>query len=220
MRQRVFCLLIWLACMNLTAQRHYTFANGTLGNEWQYSGEPDRSKYTFTDGKLRLIGSIYELCEEKPSTFLGLPTEDGPYEVNTKMSLFDAENGDEAGLCVYQSRQGHVKCGLVNVQGGRRIRLKLQLLSHQLQLADQSLGMLTDVWMRVKCDGEKLTFFYSTNGEQFRKLNEVECHLIAPDVVGGGEHPLVGMYAYNANTKYNAGYTFADFEFFDYQETQ
>ena len=207
-------MALWGVCAQ--AQRHYTFESRQLGPEWQYVGEPDASKYCFAEGNLRLKGSIFELKEERPATFVGLPCTKDTLQVNTKLTLFDTESGDEAGLCVFRSRRGYVQCCLNNYQGGHRLKLRLQLLSHRLLLVDRSVGNMTEVWLRVKSDGSKLKFFYSADGQRYQWLENVERRLLDSDVVGGGQL-LVGMYAYMGSTKYNAGYTFGDFSFFDLQ---
>lgn len=214
----LFCLVLLALCSMIYAQRHYTFESGSLGSEWQYIGKPDASKYAFVNGKLRLKGSVHELFEEKPATFVGIPQTSEMFDVVTRLTIFDAESGDEAGLCVFRSPKGYVQCCLSNFQGSRRLKLRLQLLSHQLVLVDRHMGTLAEVWLRVKSDGQVLKFFYSSDGEKYHTIENVECRLLEPDIVGGGEQNLIGMYAFMASTKYNAGYTFADFDFFDYED--
>lgn len=204
-----------MVCYLLEAQQRYTFESGQLGPEWHYVGQPDISKYCFVDGKLRLKGSVFELFEGKQATFVGLEQASDTFTVDTKVTLFDAENGDEAGLCVFHSRQGYVQCSLNNFQGSRRLKVRLQLLSHHLLLADRTVGTLTDVWLRVTSDAHKLKFFYSTDGEKYLWLEDVEQRLLSADLTGATEPPLVGMFAFMGSTKYQSGYTFGDFEFFN-----
>ena len=181
-------------------------------------GQPDLSKYVFADGKLRLKGSVFELREEKPSTFVGLEQTTEKFVAETKLTLFDAESGDEAGLCVFKSREGYIQCCLNNYQESRRLKVRLQLLSHRLLLVDRYVGMLSEVWLRVSSDGSKLKFCYSTDGKEFKRLEEVDLRLLKSDLVGGEDPALVGMYAFMGSTKYQAGYTFGDFDYFDFQE--
>lgn len=212
----VCCAWLFFTC--LSAQRHYTFESCQLGPEWRYVGQPDLSKYVFADGKLRLKGSVFELREEKPSTFVGLEQTTEKFVAETKLTLFDAESGDEAGLCVFKSREGYIQCCLNNYQESRRLKVRLQLLSHRLLLVDRYVGMLSEVWLRVSSDGSKLKFCYSTDGKEFKRLEEVDLRLLKSDLVGGEDPALVGMYAFMGSTKYQAGYTFGDFDYFDFQE--
>ena len=206
-----------VACLHIQAQGRYDFAQGTLGPEWRHVGQPDPSKYCFVGGKLRLKGSISELFEEKGATFLGQELLTDSFTIDTRLTLFDAESGDEAGLCVYYSPRGYVQCCLNNFQGSRRMKVRLQLLNHRLLLADRHVGMLTEVWLRITGNAHKLKFFYSTDGQRYHWLEDVERQLLSPQLTGAQGPGLVGMYAFMGSTKYQSGFTFGDFDYFDYQ---
>ena len=85
-------------------------------------------------------------------------------------------------------------------------------------MVDRHVGMLSEVWLRVSSDGSKLKFYYSTDGKKYHWLEDVETRLLQSDIVGGDGEMLVGMYAFMGSTKYQSGYTFGDFEYFDFQE--
>ena len=205
-----------VASVGLHAQGHYTFDEGQLGPEWRFLGRPDSASYRFVGGKLRLRGSIYDLHENRGGTFAALEAIADTFTVDTKLTLFDADNGDEAGLCAYGSPQCFVQCCLNNYVGSRRLKVRLQLLSHRLLLADRSVGTLSDVWLRIRSTREKLKFFYSVDGKRYHWLEDVERRLLAPDITGSDSPMLVGMYAYMGSTKYQSGFIFGDFDFFDF----
>ena len=221
LRHRAAMLLAALSIMAagsaVHAQGRYTFEQGGLGPEWRYVGQADASKYSIVDGRLRLRGSIYELHEGKGGTFVGQELRADSFTVETKMTLIDTESGDEGGLCVYHSPRGYVQCCLSNYQGSRRLKVRLRLLSHELVLADQPAGMMREVWLRLTASGQKLTFYYSTDGVRYHSLEEVERQLLSPTLTGASGPGLVGMYAFMGSTKYQSGLTFADFDFFDYE---
>lgn len=203
------------------AQQHITFDRGKIGPEWQFVGQKDNTKYCLVDGKLRLIGSVTELFEEGESaTYMGLPVPDSLFQADTRLTLLDTENGNEGGLCVYQSPRGYVQCCLNNYQGLRRLKVRLQLLSHRLLLVDKPVGMLREVWLRVRGDARKLKFYYSVDGETYQWLEDVERRLLQPDIVGGDGSLLAGLFAFNGNTKYAMGYVYADFDFFNLDHTE
>lgn len=216
--KRLLCTIALLACLltDLRAQRHYVFSKDTLGTEWQYVGERNANCYRIVDGKLRLYGDINELKDTSPTTFVGLPQDEGKFEVNTKLTLTDAENGDEAGVCVYRSKEGYVQCALNNYNGQRRLKLRVQLLSHRILLVDRPVGLMSEVLLRISFNGSKYSFSYSTDGKRYHWLEQVESGLLDKGLVGGEDRPLVGMFCYNANTKYYAGFTFGEFHFFNY----
>ena len=218
MRLIFCCFMAMIMTLGVNAQKHYTFESGQLGAEWQYVGEPDQSKYCFAEGKLRLIGSVFELFEEQPATFTGLAANDKDFVAETKLTYFDTESGDEAGLCLFASHNGYVQCCVNTYQGGRRLRVQLRLLSHQFQIAEKHVSSGAKAWLLVRSEGPKLKFYYSTDGKDFHWMEDVERRLLGADIVGGDGRLLVGMYSHMHNTKFQSGYSFADFEYFDYQE--
>lgn len=199
--------------------RHYTF-DRPLGPEWLYIQNPDSSRYERRhNGMLRLYGSIYDMHENQQPTFVGIRQESASVTVETKLALFDFMDGDEAGLCVYQSNEGYVQCCLHNNRGERKLQLHLQLKGGSYVKAEKVLtGRHSRIWLRMTSDGSKYRFHYSTDGQQYHSLDAIECPLLSTEVVGGFTGVVVGMYARMASTRYPSGYSFADFEYFDYDE--
>ena len=205
--------------LNASLHKHIrTTFDRPLGPEWIYIQNPDSTKYALKGGHLRLYGSIMDLYENKRPTFIGRRQEAADFVAETKMVLFDAENGDEAGLCVYQINDGFAQLNLANKRGDYRVQMRVRLKSNSFVKAEKSVGAATEVWMRVASDGKYYYFWYSVDGKKFQKLEQIECSMLSTEVVGGFTGAVVGMYAFMRNTRYPAGYSYADFEYFDYKE--
>ena len=203
-----------------TAQKrrlHYDFTK-PLGPEWLHIQEPDTEAYELKDGRLRLFGSILSMKENKQPTFVGLRQESANICVDTKVTLLDGENGDQAGLCVYQINDGFAQMNLQNRRGSHYVRLCLQLKDNLFTMAEQSVPATAQVWMQLKSDGEKYYFSYSTDGKSYEQLGAIECLLLSTEVAGGFTGVIVGMHSHMASSKFQTGRSFADFDFFDYQE--
>jgi beta-xylosidase len=220
---RILCVLFLVVSLlqDAQAQRRYTFKEGSaLGSEWRYIGERQPQNYRILNDRLRLYGDIYELKDGRSFTFAGLPQGSKPFEVTTKLRLTDAENGDEAGLCLYRSKAGFVQCCLSSQNGQRRLKLRLQLLSHRLQLFDKNVGLTSEVYLRIGFDGSQYNFYYSTDDKRYQLMDTVEGSLLETSLVGGADEVLVGMFCFNGNSKFNAGYTFGEFDYFDFDEKE
>lgn len=215
MRRLLILLLIAMA-LTAKAQRD-DFDGETLNLSWQYLGQPDASKYQLSDGRLRLIGDIYEMTDDGPKSFVGLPVGDAPFAFETKLTLFDADSGDEAGVCLYRSKNAYVQCCLNNYRGDHRLKVRLNFLSHHLVLADHSVGVRREVWFRVSLDdsGAKYDFSYSFDGEKYHSLESVEKPLLSPEIVGSDNQMLIGVFSFMGSVKYQAGYSYADFYYAD-----
>ena len=188
-----------------------------LGSEWVYLGVPDTACYVVQDGHLRLFGSPAELNAGKGTTFAGFRPDSTTFSVTTRLTLFDTLDGDEAGLAVYQAPEGYLQCCLNNHRGMHRLKLRLTLKNIRVLLTDKAIGSSSELWLRVDDDGRNYTFSYSTDGGKFHEMESVDRSLLQPAVVGSGTGIIVGLYAYRGSSKFQAGPSYADFDFLEYQ---
>lgn len=206
------------SCVCSWAQR-YDF-DCPLGQEWVWLQPPVATHYWQHDGCLRLTGSIHDLKTNDHPTFVGLRQAATAVTFETKISFYDFYDGDEAGLCVYLSPDSYAQACLHN-SGGRYYACLCQNLKSgcaTLQTTRVEAGV--PIWLRVSSDGSTYVFSFSTDGQDYQELGHVDCrHLEAPM---DGEKPcgLLGLYAYNGNLRYQAGQSFAEFDYADYSEVQ
>jgi alpha-N-arabinofuranosidase len=158
------------------------------------------------------------LAENDQPTFVGIRQESAKFSFDTKISLFDIGENEEAGICVYQINEGYVQCCLGNSRSGHRVGLKACLKGLQVDLAEKSLSGVEELWLRVNSDSKNYNFFYSTDGERFKPLQSVPCSLMSTETVGGFTGVVLGLYAYQGSTKFQMGRPFADFDYVDYTE--
>ena len=211
-------MLFLLAPAHAQVRHHYDFDESQLSAEWQFLGKPDMSKYVLRDGKLRLYGDIFEVKEHETTTFLALPQRDRQFVAETRIVTFDDDNGDEAGLCLFRSDSCFAQLLLGNYRNEHRLRLRFQLKSHNWIMAERHMTRRVDeIWLRIACDGQFYRFFFSTNGKDFEQLDAIECSLMSPLIAGSEAPALIGPYAFTGTTKYQMGYAYADFDYFDYQ---
>lgn len=190
-----------------------------LGPEWVYLQNPDSTAYWLHDGQLRLYGSIHELMANRQPTFAGIRQEAAAFTMDTKIASYDFNDGDEAGLSVYQMHNGNIQCCLNNYHGMYRIKLRLNLKNVRALLVDRVINSDTEgIWLRVGSDGKQYTFSYSTDGKKYHRLEAIDCSLMSTETVGGFTGVVLGLYAYMGSTKYQMGRSYADFEYLNYEE--
>ncbi len=216
---RLLIILFLFLATGIRAQ-HYEFREAPSLQDWQHIGKPDSTKYAWCRGCLRLYGGVFDLNEGKDFTFTGLPLPDSPFTYETKLTIIDTFDSDEAGICLYRSREAYVQCCVNDYRGDRRMKLRLQLVSHRLLLNDVSIGTVRTVWIRVSLSktGDKYNFHYSTDHQKWQWLQSVELRLLSPAATGSDSAMLIGLYCFTGNSKFNAGYTYADFEYVDFQK--
>lgn len=197
-------------------KRCYDF-HESAGPEWIHIQNPDESKYLWGDGRLRMMGSPNQLWHNEQPSFWGIRQEHPTFTLTTKISQFDSESGDEAGLAVYQSHDGNVQLFLNNFQGDMRVKLRFQLKSLNVQKVERQIKMTNGLWLRVASDGHKYSFYYSVNGQKFHLLDSFDCSLLSSETIGGFTGAVLGLYVYMGSGRHQSGYSFADFDYFDYE---
>lgn len=189
-----------------------------LGPEWMFLQNPDSSFYRLHDGQLRLTGSIHELKENVTPTFIGRRQEAANFTFDTKISFYDLDDGDEAGLCAYQMHEGYAQVCVNNFRRSHRLKVRLNLKNVRLLLCEKSFGESPEVWLRIESNSRHYNFLYSLDGQKYHWLESVDCSLLSTETVGGFTGVTLGLYAYNASTRYQAGHCFADFDYVEYRE--
>ena len=217
-------MIVWLLAMMVQGvvfaqrQQRFDFDGTQLAAEWQFLGQPDRSHYDQNNGRLRLYGSVGQLKDKKPVTFVGLPQTEDRFTVETCISYFDFEDNDEAGVALYLSDRCYVQAYVYSNRNEPRVRMRFRLLNHWWQMASPSaLLQAGKCWLRVVGDEQGYHFFYSLDGKKYQLLETVERCLLSPAISETTKAPLLGIYAYTGTTKYQSGYSFADFDYFEYQ---
>ncbi len=220
MKRTLLIMVLMLHVAAALAQR-YAFDKAPLSSDWQFLGQPDTTKYELRDdGKLRLHGDIYDFFENKSVTFMGLPVADAPFTFETKLTLFDADNGDEAGVCLYRTPEVYVQCCLNHYRSDHRLKLRLHLFGHRLLLYDRSVKLRRDLWLRISRtpDGNNYNFHYSFDGKKYHWLESVNVRLLSTTVADAESPLLLGLYAYTGSARYQAGYSYGDFEYVDFRQ--
>ncbi|MBR1933275.1 MAG: hypothetical protein IJ841_06275 [Prevotella sp.] len=213
MRQLLLCLLLLLA--TTAGAWRDDFDGPGLSPLWQHIDSVDATKYRLQGSQLRLYGSIFQLFEQSPTTFIGQPLDGTATTFETRLTLFDAESGDEAGISLLRSRQCYVQCCLNNFKGDHRLKLRLHLYGRSLLLKDQSVGLKREVWLRAQLSskGRHYNFHYSFDGQKYHWLESVEVQLLSPCVAQSDGPLLAGLYAFMGSAKYQAGYSYACFDY-------
>lgn len=188
------------------------------GPEWIHIQNPDSACYQVHNGKLRLVASLGGLTENEHPTFLGRRQESAVFSVETSLDFYQSVPSDEAGLTLYQINTGHFDfCVRPSNQGGNvALELKVQGLNFIKKQIDIP---LTRCKLRIRSDGSMYYFEYSVDGATFQLADKLDCSLLSTEVVGGFTGVVVGMYSIMNHPGYLvAGRSYAEFDYFDYQE--
>ncbi len=71
----------------------------------------------------------------------------------------------------------------------------------------------------MRSDGQMYYFEYSLDGQTFTLVDQLDCSLLSTEVIGGFTGVMIGMYSIMNHPGYLvAGRSYAEFDYFDYQE--
>ena len=189
-----------------------------LGPEWVYIQNPDSTMYSRVNGRLRLKASLSSLTDNQRPTFVGRRQESPVFTAQTRLDFNQSLNGDEAGLTVYQINDGHADFCLLQGRSGMSVALKMTMKSVSFTKKSAHIPN-TACTLRVRSDGATYYFDYSVDGQTFETLDKVDCPLLSTEVVGGFTGVMIGMYASMNRGYVGNGWSYADFSYFDYDET-
>lgn len=191
------------------------FDGNTLGFEWNYLRNPDRSKYSLTQkkGYLRLYPSTISLDENDSPTFVGHRQEDIDFTGTTSVALHSDKANDEAGLTVFMNSSFHYDLFVRQEKAGKQslvLRYRLGNISHiekEIPLEGPT------AYLQVKGDKQFYTFYYSTDNKTFHPVGKANTRLLSTETAGGFTGIYLGLYSVTAD---KTSKTYADFDWFDY----
>ena len=208
-----------LSALQPAAPRHIrTNFRKSIGPEWIYIQNPDWTNIQRTKkGKLRLKCGLSSLSENQRPTFIGRRQESPRFTAETRIDFEQSNNGDEAGMTVYQIHDGHADFCLSRFQDAMMLTLKLRLKS--VDVVKKVIPIPnTSCTLRVRSDAKMYYFDYSLDGQQFKEFDSLDCALLSTEVVGGFTGVVLGMYAAMNREQAGTGASYADFDYFDYSE--
>lgn len=195
--------------------RKTEFDGNTLGLEWNYLRNPDRSKYSLTQkkGYLRLYPSTVSLDENDSPTFVGRRQQDIDFAGTTSVALRSDQANDEAGLTVFMNSSFHYDLFVRQEGKGKQslvLRYRLGNISHiEKEIPLES----PTAYLQVKGDKQFYTFYYSTDNKTFHPVGKANTRLLSTETAGGFTGIYLGLYSITTDKTSKA---YADFDWFEY----
>ena len=179
--------------------------------EWIYIQNPIEKNYKFEKGKLIMTASESTLTQNDRPSFLGRRQESPTFYVETEIDIESLSEGVNAGLTLYQINDGHfdlsIKKNDESLDVVFRFTVKSLVGEKAVKIEDDS---IENIKLKISSDSEKFFFEFSTDGENYEKLDEQSVSLLSTEVVGGFTGLVIGMFAEGEGT--------VEFGYFDYNE--
>jgi alpha-N-arabinofuranosidase len=197
------------------------FNDEKLHLEWNVRRTHAAPFYSLTDakGSLRLALGPGRIGENMRYSFAGVRQRQFEFEAETEMVFDPAAAGEEAGMTVVQNDRSALIMTLRRTNDGTELALDRLLNGTVTSVASMPYAERS---VRLKVVGDYLdfSFYYASKEGEWRPLAEnVDGTSLSPAVIEGYNYTglYVGLYA-SANGKPSDN--FADFELFDYRNTE
>ena len=138
-----------------------TFSDDFSGKKvsgWRAWGENEEGRYSCGEKCLRINGIDKTIGEGHPLTII---TGDHSYEISVHVK---AEPGCEAGLVLQYNEK------IFNAAGLKDGRLQIYRIGRKL--AEKQIGV-SECWLKMKNDEQYISFYYSLDGAEYKKMNYV-----------------------------------------------
>jgi alpha-N-arabinofuranosidase len=157
---------------------------------------PDSTKYKQLKNGWRLYAGKSSLTENNRPTFVGERQTDANMSIFYSVSLHNSKSGDEAGLTAYQINDGHYDIAVINNNGKKAIKYRLQIKSVVKEgiVENIKIANARDIKLRLRSDNSKYYLEYSVNGTDFITAASAENALLSSEVVGGFTGIIIGRY--------------------------
>ncbi|GMK38039.1 xylosidase/arabinosidase [Paenibacillus sp. CCS19] len=194
------------------------FDRFALDNIWCFIRTPAGELYSLRErpGFLRLKSKPVRMTEEGANpAFVGRRQQHASFAVRTALE-WEPANKSEAGIVFLSSHAYHYRLEIADAiaEEGRVIRLVRTEAGIETTLAQSPLPPEAGsrMYLKLEAYGQKLTFSYGIESEQWKVLAEgVDGTIVSTDVAGGFTGAMIGMF-----TVCEAGIGAADFDYFEY----
>lgn len=185
-----------------------------LGPEWSWVRNPDPSRYSIADGKLRICGTAAGTDESIVSpSMVCIRQEDHDFTAETCLTLGNAGSGDKAGMTVYMDSYAHYDICLAR-KGGKTVietTCRLGSLTHKEDFPFRG----SKVWLRVTGDPMQYRLWYSADGKDFKLAATADTRYLSSETHGNFTGVMIGLWAQSPSEKGRA-----DFEYMEYKRAE
>ena len=197
------------------------FNDTKLNLEWEFVRNPDNGSWSLTErpGYFRIWTRDGQLNEIRAKNTLLRREQELSYVAETKLEFYPDKDGEQAGLTCYYSTATYARCSLCH-EGGRKIRLVINRNHGEELMAEVDNVKEAPVYLKVVVEKLTRTFYYSYDGENWKKVGVLEnciylCDEGVPDDPKRHTGTLVGIYANNGGCGSRKA---ADFDYFKYED--
>lgn len=192
------------------------FDSAVLNMEWNFRRPPLDKTYSLTarKGYLRLFLKPEVFSLRGRYSLMGIRQKESDFEYQTNMSFFPKQDGDEAGISLFQQDDNYITVTIVKERGKRYLKLTTCAKEQTPNVIKSKLlsNYIGEVIFKVLAKADAYHYYYSLDGgTKFECMGNTPSNLILSHGYTGA---YVGVYA-TSNGSPTKGY--ADFDWMSYK---
>ena len=159
---------------------------------------PESKWYTIQNGKLLIKARNQSLSEVSQPSFIGRRQQHDYCEVETELQFEPTDNGDKAGLAVFQNEQHYYLLAITMKADEKHIVLEKSSPKGVVEITDSTVAQSDNpIQLRIKARGAYYDFYYSENDSVWNEIGTgLDARLLSTAEAGGFVGAYFGMYAY------------------------
>lgn len=206
-----------LECEIEPKEHCYHFNGNTLDSRWIFLRNPSENLYSLTDKEdcLRLYLKKQSLKDLDNPAYIGVRQKDHCYVASTMMEFKPKDEKESAGIAIVQNDKYHIKYEYTKKQGKDVLQI-VECNNGNDILIDEIKITSNKLYLKVVSSGQKLAFYYGTNGINYELLHKnMKSTNLSTEVAGGFVGCTIGVYGSSNGNETN---NYADFFWFEYSQ--
>lgn len=162
------------------------FTDQKMEMQWLFLRKPDRNRYFRAGGSLTLTASKESLKDPFGSpTFLAMRQMDAVFEAQANCSICIAQEGNLAGITVYQSETLFYRMGIMRENGDDILFVEKQVQDLDFIVYRKKLEQsVHHINLKITSDGLDYYFYYQYNGNEELLAQKGSCRLLSCELAG------------------------------------
>ncbi len=180
--------------------------DGPLDLDWNFIRNPEEANYSLStrQGYLRLKGTNVKLDDIGSPTFIGQRQTHSESSFTTLLELDNSKKDIKTGLSVFMNNLHHYDVMIKRSKGQQKLVLRSKLGTLDFKVSEINFAQ-NNVYLKVETTARYYIFSYSTDGNNYKPLGELDTRYLSSETAGGFTGVYIGLFA-ESNTGAHADF--------------
>ncbi|NMH86306.1 family 43 glycosylhydrolase [Flavivirga algicola] len=170
--------------------------DGPLDLDWNFIRNPEEANYSLSarKGYLRLKGTKVKLDDIGSPTFIGQRQTNSESSITILLELDGSKKDISTGLSVFMNNLHHYDVMIKRSKGQQKLVLRSKLGNLDFNVSEIDFAQ-NKVYLKVETTARYYKFSYSTDGNNYKMLGELDTRYLSSETAGGFTGVYIGLFA-------------------------